>query len=120
MDFIHFTPSPYNMQANSNKPFQIFYLCVPQASYNLYPTVCVLFGTYSTYKSCQIWNLRVAYVQYAHGLSEQLPFSPPTKGRLKPIFRRPLATLPNKNSRCTSPNVARISKLPMFQKLLGS
>ncbi|EET44473.1 hypothetical protein NEISICOT_01691 [Neisseria sicca ATCC 29256] len=32
------------------------------------------------------------------GLSKLLPFPPKPKGRLNPIFRRPFATLPNKNS----------------------
>jgi len=51
MDFIHFTPSPHNMQANSNKPFQILYLCVPLASCSLHQTACVPLGTHPTYES---------------------------------------------------------------------
>lgn len=49
-----------------------------------------------------------------------LPFPTKPKGRLKPIFRRPFATLQSKIPATISPNVARTSKLPIFQQLLGN
>lgn len=60
------------------------------------------------------------HTQNMCGLSERLSFPPKPKGRLKPIFRRPFATLLNKSSRRLSPNIARTSKLHMFQQLIES
>ena len=82
-----------------------------------YTNACVPFSTHYLQITQNLESVRRVCTVRTQS-SKLLPF--PTKGRLKPIFRRPLATLPNKNSRCTSPNVARISKLPIFQQLLRS
>ena len=70
----------------------IYYIVT--ASRSLQPHACLWVHTLPAIPQ----NPSVGCVRYARGLSKLLPFPPHTKGRLNPIFRRPFATLQNKNA----------------------